>query len=235
MSDFDCFLTQAALDINQARQEHLASLGLPLAPGSVLEVGAGIGLHTGFFVDLGCDVTITEGREDNLEQIKQRWPHHTVKLLDLDQEQSLAHLGEFDMVYCYGLLYHLGNPESAIKQMAQVCRGQIFLELICSTDTADSLVIQRDYRGNNQSVTGQACRPSRRWILSKLRQYFGYGYISVTQPNNREFPTDWSAPSHANTRAVFIGSKVPLNNPLLSEEPLQNQQRYSGISGHNYE
>jgi hypothetical protein len=44
MSQFDCFLRPNALAINQARQDHLASLGFPLAPGSVLEVGAGIGL-----------------------------------------------------------------------------------------------------------------------------------------------------------------------------------------------
>ena len=36
---------------NQRRQEHLATLGLPLAGRSVIEMGAGIGDHTEFFLD----------------------------------------------------------------------------------------------------------------------------------------------------------------------------------------
>lgn len=229
MSQFDCFLRPNALAINQARQDHLASLGFPLAPGSVLEVGAGIGLHTQFFVDRGCSVTISEGREDNLQQIRSRWPNYRVVLLDMDQGQSITHLGEFDMVYCYGLLYHLGDPEGAIKRMSEVCRGQIFLELICNTDTESSLVIRKDPGGNDQSTVGRASRPSRLWILSKLREYFGHAYISITQPDHEEFPTDWNNPTLKNTRAVFVGSKIPLSNPLLTADPLQNQQRHTRI------
>src|SRR5258706_7389962 len=47
---------------NQRRQEHLASLGLELADRSVLELGAGVGDHTTFFLDLGCTVTAVEPR-----------------------------------------------------------------------------------------------------------------------------------------------------------------------------
>jgi hypothetical protein len=43
---FAVFLTPEASAINMARQTHLASLGLDLARKRVLEVGAGIGLHT---------------------------------------------------------------------------------------------------------------------------------------------------------------------------------------------
>ena len=58
---FAVFLAPTALAINQARQSHLASLGLDLANKRVLEVGAGIGLHTPFFRERGCEVTVTDG------------------------------------------------------------------------------------------------------------------------------------------------------------------------------
>lgn len=45
---------------NARRQEHLATLGLDLGNKSVLEVGAGIGDHTQFFLDRGCKVLCTE-------------------------------------------------------------------------------------------------------------------------------------------------------------------------------
>ncbi len=51
---------------NQRRQEHLASLGLPIAGASVLEVAAGIGDHTSFFLDRGCSVLSTEARQESL-------------------------------------------------------------------------------------------------------------------------------------------------------------------------
>jgi len=47
---FAGFLEPNALALNQARLNHLATLDLPIDGKSVLEVGAGIGLLTGFFL-----------------------------------------------------------------------------------------------------------------------------------------------------------------------------------------
>src|SRR5882762_5851252 len=52
---------------NARRQEHLASLGLALQGRRVLEVGAGIGDHTTFFLDRGCSVLSVEPRLENCE------------------------------------------------------------------------------------------------------------------------------------------------------------------------
>jgi hypothetical protein len=47
----ESFDTDAAIEINEARLAHLGSLGLPLDGRTVLEVGAGVGRLTGFFVE----------------------------------------------------------------------------------------------------------------------------------------------------------------------------------------
>ena len=52
---------------NQRRQEHLAGLGLDLHKRTVLELGAGVGHHTTFFVDRGCLVTSVEPRPENCQ------------------------------------------------------------------------------------------------------------------------------------------------------------------------
>src|SRR4051794_35479336 len=90
------FLTPEALAINEARLCHLASLGLDLAGKTVLEVGGGIGLHTCFFESLGCKVTFTDGRPENVAEVKRRYPHRTTAQLDLDQETDITRLGSFD-------------------------------------------------------------------------------------------------------------------------------------------
>jgi len=104
---FAVFLTPEANAINIMRQAHLASLGLDLACKQVLEVGAGIGLHTPFFLERGCEVLVTDGNAENVGEIRRRLPNVPSTLLDLEQDGALDHLGTFDIVYCYGLLYHL--------------------------------------------------------------------------------------------------------------------------------
>jgi len=226
MSQFDSFLYQDALAINKARQDHLASLNLPLTNKIVLEVGAGIGLHTKFFLDRKCTVTVTDGKADNVEEIKRRLPDVESYVLDLDKPNAADGIGLFDIVYCYGLLYHIGDPESAIAQLANICKEQILLELIVNPSEKNNIEYLTDPAGNNQSLHGPACRPSRAWIVDKLKKYFGYGYITVTQPRHPEFPTNWDERHNHNTRAVFVGSKKPLVNELLSAAIPQQQSKH---------
>lgn len=227
MSQFNCFLAPNALAINQARQEHLDSLGLDIGPGlRVLEVGAGIGLHTGFFLNKGCDVVTSDGRADNVAEIRRRWPDVPVLQLDLEQESDLTRLGTFDLVYCYGLLYHVGDPDRVLSMLASICRGQILLELIVNMDRDETLYLVTDPAVNDQSTVGKACRPSRSWILRRLQHYWGHGYITITQPNHAEFPVDWNLQTHLNTRAVFVGSRTALSNPTLGSSITQVQTIY---------
>ena len=100
------------------RQEHLDSLGLDLAGRTVLEVGAGIGDHTTFFLDRGCRVLSTDGRPENLAGFRERddlftaYPHRDcLELAVLDLDRPPADFGRsFEVVYCYGVLYHLEHP-----------------------------------------------------------------------------------------------------------------------------
>lgn len=227
MSTYHCFLYPDALAINSARQDHLASLGLDLVNKTVIEVGAGIGLHTPFFLERGCDVTVTDGAPPNVQEIKRRHPDLPSFVLDLEDERSLQDLGEFDVVYCYGLLYHMSNPDSVLRRLSEICRDKLLLELICSPSTESVVDLVSDPAGLNQSTIGAGCRPSRSWILERLRDYWGHGYISATQPDHRDFPLDWSIPTSGNTRAIFVGSKQAITNPLLLTEPIQKQSKFT--------
>ena len=109
------FLEADALAINKARMDHLASLNLPIEGRSVLEVGAGIGLLSGFFEERGCTVLSTDARPENVAEIKRRNPRRDVAMLDLEQPAQVAALGKFDIAFCYGTLYHLASPEPALS------------------------------------------------------------------------------------------------------------------------
>lgn len=227
ISPYDVFLTSDALLINKARQEHLNSLKFDIAGKNILEVGAGIGLHTPFFLDKDCKIVSTDGNSENVEEIKRRYPTLDAYVLDMEVDESIVKFGTFDIVYCYGLLYHLKNVECAIQRLAEVCTGQIFLETVVSLGESDEILFLKDFSGNNQAILGIGSRPTRNWVMNRLKKHFGYAYITKTQPDHADFPTNWDCPN-ANLlyRSIFIGSKVPLQNELLTEEIPRQQSRY---------
>jgi len=218
---FAVFLTPEALAINAARQLHLASLGLDLTGKRVLEVGAGIGLHTAFFLKRGCEVLVTDGNAQNIAEIGRRMPQIACQLLDLEKEESVDRLGQFDLIYCYGLLYHLRDPESAIARLASVCKGQLLLETVVGLGRHPEVQLVRDFQSNNQAVSGIGCRPTRAWIMQTLKRYFGSAYVSRTQPDYPDFSGNWVIPdTRLIHRAVFVGSKQSLSvAELLTELP----------------
>src|ERR1700694_920444 len=71
----------------------------------------------------------------------------------------------------------------------------------------------------NQAIAVLGSRPTRSWVVNRLTEFWGHGYISVTQPAHPDFPMDWTVPSaRENTRAIFAGSRTALANPLLPAE-----------------
>jgi SAM-dependent methyltransferase len=221
------FRSEEYLRHNQRRQEHLASLDLPLPGASVLEVGAGLGDHTGFFIDRGCRVTITEGRPENVEQVRRRYPELDVRLLDLDPPPVEPIV--VDVVYCYGLLYHLSDPSTALTFLARCTRELLLLETCVSFgDEEEVNPVSELPEVPSQALTGIGCRPTRPWIWARLAESFEHVYATATQPWHEQFPLDWSspAPDAGLTRAVFVASRRPLDSPSLVDRLPLVQRRH---------
>ncbi len=213
---------------NARRLEHLASLRMAVAGMSVLEVGAGIGDHSSYYIDRGCVITITEARRENLEFLKMRYPAHNVQFLDMERPTHIEG-SPFDVVHCYGLLYHLNNPDRALDFLAQNARKLLFLETCVSFGGGDHVNQVEEQRSNpTQAYSGTGCRPTRTWLFNKLQKVFKYVYLPKTQPCHQQFPLDWTAPEKHTAsvqRAIFIGSHEQLENELLTPCLIMNQMR----------
>lgn len=214
---------------NARRLEHLTSLGIPVSNKSVLEVGAGIGDHSHYYLDRGCRLTISEAREENLSLLRKRYPENTVLQLDMDAPVAVAG-APFEIVHCYGLLYHLGKPAEALKFLAEQTSGMMFLETCVSFGDEPAVNLTGEPKKNpTQAYSGMGCRPTRSWVFDQLKSRFEHVYLPLTQPCHSEFPIDWSAPEKHQAllqRAIFIASRQPLNNPLLTTELVTHQQRH---------
>jgi len=214
---------------NARRLEHLASLEIPVAGKTVLEIGAGIGDHSHYYIDRGCKITITEARSENLDYLKSRYPQADIRHLDLESPAGFPP-ESFDVIHAYGILYHLSKPEPALDFMACRCKEFLFLETCVSFGPGDAInLVQEPQHSFTQSFIGVGCRPTRGWLHQQLKKRFEYVYVPQTQPNHEEFPIDWNAPEkHKNlSRSVFIASRQPLFNPrLLDYLPMSQLRHY---------
>lgn len=214
----------------QRRQEHLATLGLPLAGRSVLEVGAGVGDHTSFFTDRGCDVLATDGRDANVAVLRRRFGPQAARALNLDDPDP-QFTRPFEVVYCYGTLYHLSRPQEALAYLAARCSGMLLLETCVSFGDEEAVNLTPEPRWNpSQAVSSFGCRPTRPWVHARLQEHFSHVYSPVTQPWHDEFPLDWTQPPPAGrlSRAVFVASRERLSMPSLTESLPKSHERAEG-------
>lgn len=210
---------------NQRRLEHLASLGLDLYGKTVLEPGAGIGHHSLFYLDRGCRVTAVEPRPENCAMyrriLSESWSPFAANatLMEAPYEVIDRLQERFDVVHCYGFLYHVGDPEAAIAILARCCAGLMVLETCVSMGDGIAINVIDEPKANpSQAFDGKGCRPTRGWVMLSLARHFEHAYVTRTQPAHDEFPTDWMRPwsnQTGLTRAVFVGSRRPLANPNL--------------------
>lgn len=209
---------------DQRRLEHLASLDLDITGSTVLEIGGGAGNLTSFFIDRGCAVTEAEPREGNLKVIRARYP--MIKTFRLDLDDPDPNFNEVrDIVFCYGVLYHLKDPARALKLMSKWCRKTLLLDTAVDPGTTDAIrFIDEDPNYPSYAVTGVGCFPTRTWVYNRLKESFKYVYMPTTQPYHEEFPLDWNAISspacadeRRGPRAIFVASHVPLNSKSLVE------------------
>jgi FkbM family methyltransferase len=223
------FDTPEALELNRARLDHLATLGLPLDGRSVLDVGCGVGHLAQFFVDRNCRVKCVDGREENVRDLRQRYPGLPAGVADV--EAGLESFGTFDVVFCYGLLYHLENPVLGIRNMAQVCRDLLLIEtLVCDSQLPVTHWAEEPLTGN-QALRGLGSRHSPSFVKLALNAAgFPFVYRAASPPRHPDFEVSWDNSlawrQHGHLiRSVFVVSRRELHNSNLIPQTTQDPPR----------
>lgn len=211
------FDSLGATQLNKARLDHLASLGLDLECRSVLEPGAGVGHLTHFWEERKCEIVSTDVSLNNVKTHLDRHPHRSVYLADLDQWGEHKGCGRFNIVFLYGTLYHLARPAQAIAELAPLC--DLFLLETCVYHKDDGeLHSYTQWPGLDQGPSGIAYVPARNWIMRELGKHLEHVYCTRTQPDSVEFPRSWPGPSTHLTRSVFVASRDRLDLPTLTKK-----------------
>jgi SAM-dependent methyltransferase len=206
--------------INHARLAHLESLELPFEGKVVLDVGCGVGHLAQFFVNRGCKVVCIDGREQNIASLRLRYSGLVAHVANIETE-PLSQFGMFDIVFCYGLLYHLENPVSALRNMASVCQEFLLLETMVCDHILPVLRLEDESAAFNQALRGLGSRPSPSYVVLALNRVgFPFVYAPKEPPEYEDFKfewrnnLDWRRDEH-NLRCIFIASRTELKNQHL--------------------
>lgn len=208
--------------INAARLERLESLGLPLENRSVLDVGSGVGHLSPFFTQRGCRYLGVEGRAENVARMRELYPSADARVADV-QCDPLLPLGRFDVVLCFGLLYHLENPVGALRNIASATGDLLLLETMVCDSSRPVLLLADESLGYNQALTGLGSRPSPSFVVMALNRVgFSHVYTPARPPRHADFEVAWrddlarQRDGH-DLRCMFVASRRRIESSALLE------------------
>jgi len=214
------FDTDAALAINRARLAWLGDLGLPIEQSRVLDLGCGVGHFISFYTDRGCTVVAVDGREENIAELRRRYPNVDARVADAQRLDPQA-LGSFDVIHCFGLLYHLESPIAALRNIAAMCRGLLILETMVCDSSRPVLILVDETKTVSQAMDGLGSRPSPAFLALALNRVgFNHVYGAAVPPEHPDFQFAWqdsldTVRDGVPLRCVVVASRTRLERPSL--------------------
>jgi SAM-dependent methyltransferase len=183
---------------------------------TAIDVGCGLGYFSGLLDSLGLEVTAVDGREENVEECRRRFPKIAFHWCSVE-DPSILRLGKFDLVFCFGLLYHLENPFLAIRHLKAMTRRCVFVEGLIYPGDVPVMGLVDEGHSQDQGVRYLAFYPTEACLV-KMMHRAGYPHVYRLTPLP-DHPDYKDAPPLRRNRTVLAGFTSPLVSPLLEETP----------------
>lgn len=228
MTEIDRFDRKYYLDINEARWNAAADI-LKCLPDSVscLDAGCGPGWFAGRLGDLGFKVSGFDGREDNLALARERVPGARFSVYNVEDASDMARQEPCDIVFCFGLIYHLENPFAAIRNLQRLCKKWMLVETQILPGTEPSFRLIAEGANATQGLNYHACVPSRSALVKTL---YLSGFKAVERFTGKiDHPDFLDTPEKCHRREVFLAGYQPsgLADFEPEEEPSTPKIDYS--------
>ncbi len=197
-----------ALQINGARQRFLDRfLGELIKFGdlsTVLDVGCGYGFFSACLRSAGLQVTGCDVRARNIAEARRRYPDLPFTVVDIE-DVSTRTLGSFDLVFCFGLLYHLENPFQAVRILHDLTGKYLLIESRVMPFRSPLGALCEEPPADNQSLRYVAWVPSERALITML---YAAGFDAVYRPDQVPEHQDFQGGvTRRRMRTVLLASK----------------------------
>jgi tRNA (mo5U34)-methyltransferase len=199
-------------------------VGGSLAGKRVLDLGCNAGFWSLCAIESGCDFVLgVDGRQMHIDQANFVFE---TKGVDPDRyrfmaanifESDFSDAGDFDIVFCLGLLYHVSKPVELMELIARRNTDLLIIDTYLSIAPGSYFEIRRESLDEPRSAVDYPLifHPTRQAVCDLAGQ-FGYSVV-VLKPNFTSY--EGSEVYRNGHRRAFICSKqTPLAAPPLEEE-----------------
>jgi SAM-dependent methyltransferase len=216
-----------ALSINEKRRAVLERILTDMERQRPLKTALDVGCGFGYFADVlagrGLQVLGVDARSENVAEAARRSPNIEWRVGDIEDPDTRA-LGEFDLVLCFGLLYHLENPFRAIRNLAALTRSVLICESVVAPTGRVSAVLYEENQIQDQALRYIALIPTEGFLVKCLYQAgFPFVYRARRLPDHHEFR---AALWRHRRRTVLVASRTPLQETTLRLVPEPSAERY---------
>lgn len=215
----------------------------PLAELRILDLACLEGLYSVELARQGAQVVGIEGREANIAKARFAKEVFDLPKLDffLDDVRNLSQTkyGQFDVVLCLGILYHLDAPDVFyfLEKLAEVCTGLAIIDTHISLTARKTLTFQgKKYQGKyyrehspwsslekrKKALWASLDNPRSFWLTrqSLINLLAKNGFTSIY---SSLYPPDAKEPRDRMTFIALKGRKT-----TLLSTPLMNQEKKNG-------
>ncbi|MGC2467912.1 MAG: class I SAM-dependent methyltransferase [Candidatus Acidiferrum sp.] len=190
----------------------ISELKEPLGLRTAVDVGCGLGHFSGLLKSFGLDVLGVDGRQENVEEAQRRFPQIPFRICNA-QESALRDLGRFDLVFCFGLLYHLENPLIAIRQLCAMTAKLLLVESVIFPGDEPIMALVDEGKTEDQGLNHIAFYPTEACLIKMLyRSGYSHVYVFNVPPDHSEYRSGAYA---RRTRTMLAASANPLLSNLL--------------------
>jgi hypothetical protein len=216
--------------------------GKPLQSLRIVDLACLEGLYAVEFARHGASVVGIEVREANIE--KARFAKEVLALENLDLVQDdvrnlcEAKYGQFDVVLCLGILYHLDVPDvfSFLQRISEVCRAFTIIDTHVGLPERSHVYEDRVYWGSAYNEHAMDAAPELKatqlWASIDNPVSFWFtrpslfnvlSHVGFTSIYECHVPTEPAKPADRVTLLAMKGTRERvLCSPLITEQPIED-------------
>lgn len=170
--------------LNTSRAAVVSSLLGQLTPSlqlnTAIDIGCGLGYFSALLESLGFDVLAVDGRQQNVDEASRRNPGILFKRCDA-QNPELLQFGKFDLVFCFGLIYHLENPFLTVRYLREMTSKLLLVEGVIYPGQDPIMGLVDEGPTEDQGLNHVAFYPTESCLVKMLYRS-GFAHVYRFQP-----------------------------------------------------